>query len=171
MQSQETSISQANTTQYSTSYKIGPCRCHVTAARRYTKCGYGLTNCLGGTKGMAVQPVEVPAYNVQVSGNGEKQGDVKGGKMSEKEMESTKRRGAGAGEHSRRYTPYKVPRTTPRHPSQNPANNECMITPTSIKVQRWRVKIHILRFGLIRLVLIFTGLQRWHVKMAFPKGR
>ena len=38
---------------------------------------------------VAVQPVEVPAYNVQVSGNGGKQGDVKGGKMSEKEMEST----------------------------------------------------------------------------------
>ena len=30
--------------------------------------------------------------------------------------------------------------------SQNPANNDCMITPTSIK------------------------LQRWYVKMAFPKG-
>ena len=35
----------------------------------------------------------MPAYNVQVGGNGEKQGDVKGGKMSEKEMESTKRGG------------------------------------------------------------------------------
>ena len=42
---------------------------------------------------VAVQPVGVPAYNVQVSGNGEKQGDVKRGKMSEKEMESTERRG------------------------------------------------------------------------------
>jgi len=42
---------------------------------------------------VAVQPVEVPAYNVQVSGNGEKQGDVRRGKISEKEMESTKRGG------------------------------------------------------------------------------
>ena len=56
---------------------------------------------------VAVQSEEVPAYNVQMSGNREKQGDVKGGKMSEKEMKSTKR-GAGAGEHSRRYIPYKV---------------------------------------------------------------
>ena len=35
----------------------------------------------------------MPAYNVQVSGNREKQGDVRGGKISEKEMESTKRGG------------------------------------------------------------------------------
>ena len=42
---------------------------------------------------VAVQPVEVPAYNVQVSRNREKQGNVKREKMSEKEMESTARRG------------------------------------------------------------------------------
>jgi hypothetical protein len=132
-------------------------------------CGGIRASGIESLKGVAVQPVEVPAYNAQGSGNGEKQGDAKGGKTPEKETESTKRRGGG--EHPRRYTPYKVTRTTPRHPSQNPANNECMITPTSIKVQRWHVKIRILRFGLIQLVLIFAGLQRWHVKMAFPKGR
>jgi hypothetical protein len=42
---------------------------------------------------VAGQPIEVPVYNVQVSGNGEKQGDVRGGKISEKEMETTKRGG------------------------------------------------------------------------------
>jgi hypothetical protein len=43
----------------------------------------------------AAQPVGAPVYNVQVSGNGEKREDVKGGKVSEKEieMESTTRRG------------------------------------------------------------------------------
>jgi hypothetical protein len=35
----------------------------------------------------------MPVYNVQVSGNGEKQGDVRGGKTLSKEMESTKRGG------------------------------------------------------------------------------
>jgi hypothetical protein len=126
---------------------------------------------------VAVQPVEVPAYNVQVSGSGEKQGDVKGGKMSEKEMKSTKR-GGEEQEQEQESTKEKVKEvhtiqgdTNDATSSQNPFNNECMITPTSIKVQRWQVKIHILRFSLIRLVLIFTGLQRWYVKMVFPKGR
>jgi hypothetical protein len=72
---------------------------------------------------VAVQPVEVPAYNVQVSRNGEKQGDIRRGKMSGKQMRSVKR---GAGEQgsrrrrarrrrkSRRYT--LVTRTTACHP-------------------------------------------------------
>ena len=98
--------------------------------------------------------------------------------MSEKEMESTKRGGEEQEQEQESTKEEKVKEvhiiqgnTNDATSSQNPANNECMITPTSIKVQRWHVKIHILRFGLIRLVLIFTGLQRWHVKMAFPKGR
>ena len=124
---------------------------------------------------VAVQPVEVPAYNVQVSGNGEKQGDVKRGKMLEKE--STEKRGEEQEKESTKEEKVEEVHTIrgdtndAHTSSQKPTDNECMIMPTSIKVQRWHVKIHILRFGLIRLVLIFTGLQRWHVKMAFPKGR
>jgi hypothetical protein len=42
---------------------------------------------------VSVQPVEVTVNNVQVSGNREKQEVVRGGKISEKDIESTKREG------------------------------------------------------------------------------
>ena len=74
--------------------------------------------------------------------------------MSEKEMESTKRGGEEQEQEQESTKEEKVKEvhiiqgnTNDATSSQNPANNECMITPTSIKV------------------------QRWHVKMAFPKGR
>ena len=79
--------------------------------------------------------------------------DVNGGKMSGKEIENTKR-GGEEQEQEQESTKEKVEEvhtiqgdTNDTTSSQNPANNECMITPTSIK------------------------LWRWHVKIAFPKGR
>jgi hypothetical protein len=78
--------------------------------------------------------------------------DVREGDGEYKEMESTKRGGEEQEQESTKEEKVEEVHTiqgdtNDATSSQNPANNECMITPTSIK------------------------LQRWHVKMAFPKGR
>jgi len=86
----------------------------------------------------AVQPVGAPVYNVQVSEKGEKREDVKGGNMSEKmmEMESTKRGGEEQEKESGKEEKVKEVYTirgdtNDATSSQNPADNECMITPTA----------------------------------------
>ena len=86
----------------------------------------------------AVQPVGAPVYNVQVSEKGEKREDVKGGNMSEKmmEMESTKRgeeeQEKESGKEEKVKEVYTIRGdTNDATSSRNPADNECMITPTA----------------------------------------
>ena len=83
---------------------------------------------------VVIQPVEVPAYNVQVSRNREKQGNVKRGKMSEKEMESTERRGEEQEKESTKEEKIEEVHTIQGHTnmsSQNPTDNERTIMPTA----------------------------------------
>ena len=83
---------------------------------------------------VAVQPVEVPAYNIQVSGNGEKQGDIRGGKISGKEMKSMKR---GAGEQEKesakeeKVEEVHTGDTNNATSPQKPMDNERIIAPTT----------------------------------------
>src|ERR1700736_3141437 len=83
---------------------------------------------------VAVQPVEVPAYNIQVSRNGEKQGDMRGGKISGKEMKSMKR---GAGEQEKesakeeKVEEVHTGDTNNATSPQKPMDNERIIAPTT----------------------------------------